>query len=117
MAKSINLDAARAARSEALEEAPTLLFKGVEFKLPIEIPFAIVESAATIVAAERSGEDDDERGGAAAAAIAQMARALLGEEYDKFLALGPSMSDMNLILESIGDLYAVNLGESQASES
>lgn len=109
--KTIDLDSIRAARREALGAGPTILFGGVEFELPVEMPFAVIEAFGRMQAG------DDEKNLEATLAMMDIARALFGDRYQEFMALGPSNNDVTSILEHISDAYGTDAGESQASES
>ncbi len=117
---TIDLDSLRAARREVEKEAPTVTFEGVEFTLPVEMPFAVID-AITRMGRNEVDEDDEEakkRANAdATRAMGDIARSLFGKQYKEFLELGPSNDDINAILENISELYGTDAGESQASES
>lgn len=108
---SVDLDTARAARAEAIGEAPTVKFGGLVFELPPEMPFAIVESIRDLSKAQ---EESD--GLAVAGVLSDIAQALFRSRYQEFLDLGPSMTDMQALLENVSGLYGMNAGESPASE-
>ena len=116
MGNNVNLDAARAARSEAQGEHPTVTLGGQVFELPVELPFAVVEMVGELAGAAAT-TDDPNAGAEAATIIGRIARALFGTRYQDFIDLGPSLADINAVLEGIAPLYGLGLGESQASES
>ena len=91
----IDLDAARAARAEAAKENPVIKFAGQDWALPAELPWAIAEAA----------------GAATAEAAIAAVRALLGDRWDAFLACGPTIDDMRILLENVATLYAVDPGK------
>jgi hypothetical protein len=111
MAGQVDLDAARAARAETNGEHPTVKFGDTVFELPIEMPFGIVESVNAMQAAQESSD-----GYAVTRSIAAIAQDLFGESYEKFMEKGPSMLDMQMLLENVAPLYGLTAGESQASE-
>ena len=96
--RTINLDAARAARAEASREPVTLTLDGKDITLPIELPadFALKAS------------EGDLRGAVVA---------LLGDDADWFFGLRPSMDDLNALVEGAGQAYGMREGESAASPS
>lgn len=91
----IDLDAARAARAEVAKENPVIKFAGENWALPPELPWAIAEAA----------------GAATAEAAIAAVRSLLGDRWDAFLACGPTIDDMRILLENIAALYAVDPGK------
>lgn len=106
---NLDLDKARAARAEANGEAPTVTFGGVEFLLPVELPFSMVEDARKL-----SGVVNDPY--AITEAISAISRSLFGDRYEEFLDYHPSMGDMQVLMDSIAGLYGMTPGESAASE-
>lgn len=108
--KKLNLDAARAARREAMGETPSFVFGGREFALPAELPFAVV-----LDMRELSSADGDTA--AQAAAIASVVKHLLGDEHDAFMALSPSIEDLEALIDGVLPEYGTDLPESAASES
>lgn len=95
MARVIDLDAARAARAEANKEAPVLRFADKDWTLPVELPWEIAEAAAA---------------GDAVAALRAI-ELLLGDQWAEFKSHRPSLSDILVIVEGIGDLYGVAPGK------
>lgn len=95
MARIIDLDAARAARAEAEQEAPVIRFGGKDFTLPVELPWAVVEAA--------SSQDTN--------SIIGSVKSLLGEQWSEFDKLGVSVEDMKTLIESIAGVYATDQGE------
>jgi hypothetical protein len=91
----IDLDAARAARAEGAGEAPVVRFAGRDWVLPAELPWAIAE-AATSTSAET--------------AIAAV-KSLLGDQWTTFVAAGPTVDDMRVMLEHVAQLYTVDPGK------
>lgn len=94
MSRVVDLDAARAARAEATAEAPVVVFGGVQYTLPVELPWAMVEAAA-------SGD---------AAGLVNAVKLLLGSQWAAFEAAQPSISDMRVLVESVAPLYGVDQG-------
>lgn len=95
MARVIDLDAARIARAEAQGEAPVIRFGGQDWTLPSELPWAVAEAAAA------------NDGPAALAAI----RLLLGSQWAEFSKLNPSLSDVAVLLEGVGEIYGASPGK------
>lgn len=95
MTRIIDLDAARAARAEANGEAPIVRFGGVDYVLPVELPWAMVEAAA-------SGD---------AGGLVQAVKLLLGDQWATFEAEQPSISDMRILVENVAELYGVDSGK------
>jgi hypothetical protein len=91
----IDLDAARAARAEAQSEAPVLRFANKDWTLPVELPWEIAEAAAA---------------GDAAAALNAI-QLLLGDQWAEFKSHRPSLADVLVIVEGIGELYGVAAGK------
>jgi hypothetical protein len=96
--RSIDLDAARAARAEAAGEPVALTFGGKTIALPPELPadFALLLA------------DGDFRGAV---------KALLNEDAQWFFDLRPSMDDLKALAEGAGEVYGLTEGESEASPS
>lgn len=107
---TIDLDALRAARLEAAGESPTVVFGGVTFALPPELPFEVAEYAAILT-------DEDVTDAASVSAIKGCFRELLDEQYDAFMALRPSKEDVDALFGAVMDLYGTSPGEPAASES
>lgn len=103
----IDLDAARAARAEAAGEGPVVVFGGGDFPLPPEMPFSVAESLATLNEMSTSAK---------AAEMQAIFKALLGENYESFMAQSPSLEDMLALIEGLGQAYGLeDVGESEAS--
>lgn len=94
MSRVIDLDAARAARAEANKSAPVVKFGGVEYTLPVELPWRIVEAAST--------QDTVQ--------IVNAIKELLGDQWESFEANGVSAADMTVLVEQIASIYAVEPG-------
>ena len=95
MSRVLDLDAARAARKEAQKEAPVIKFKGKEFPLPVELPWEVAETAAV---------------GDASSALKAI-ELLIGSQWKEFKKLNPSVADVMVIVEGIGDIYGVSSGK------
>lgn len=94
--RHFDLDAVRAARAEAQADAPVVTFGGKEYQLPAEMPWSVVEAAA-------SGD---------AAGVVQAVKALLGDQWEDFASHGLSVADMTALMEHIGTLYGGEPGKS-----
>jgi len=94
MSRVIDLDAARSARAEANREAPVVKFGGVEYKLPVELPWKVVEAASTGDTVE----------------IIKAVKSLLGDQWEKFESNGISAADVTVLVEQIASLYSVDSG-------
>ncbi len=93
MAAPIDLDAARAARSEAEKEDRTVIFGGEEFTVGPMVPLAVIEAMAQGM-------------------LATAARELFGDEADRFFAHRPDDRDLVVLLEH---LAGQPVGNSSAS--
>lgn len=103
MPEVIDLDSIGAARREAIKDRPVVKFGGEEFQLPAEMPFAVIEAVGRLQPNE-DGEVDNQ---ALAAGMADIARALFGAKYRKFLDLGPSTEDLTSLLSNIAPAYGL----------
>jgi hypothetical protein len=94
--RTIDLDAAAAARAEAQGEPVTLIFRESEFTLPVEMPadFALHAQA------ER---------------LRESVSALIGEKAEEFFALRPSIEDITELVNAAARIYGVSPGEAAAS--
>ena len=92
MARVIDLDAAKAARAEAAGESASIRFAEKDWTLPAELPWAVAEAAA--------GGD----GPAAMRAI----ELLLGDQWPAFKAEKPSLADIMVIVEAVGEIYGTD---------
>lgn len=107
-----DLDAVRAARREALGEAPVIRFGGQDFVLDIELPYDVPESLAAVARATEAGDDFGITAG-----VKDTLVALLGDEqYVAFRALRPSMPDVQEFISAAVGEYGLKLGEPSASE-
>lgn len=117
MGKVIDLDQIGAARREAKEERPQVRFGGEMFDLPVELPFAVVEAVGRmreLQEAQERGEEPDNL--VLTEAMSDVARALFGRKFRRFLDLGPSLEDISDLLQHIAPAYGISSGESEASE-
>jgi hypothetical protein len=109
---AINLDAAKAARREAIKEQPTITYGGRSWELPIELP---LETA--VVIADLQGAMDGE-GSEAAMLFRQVVTSLLGDtEGAKFMEMQPSIQDVSALIIGLVDEYGLTVGESEASQT
>lgn len=110
---TLDLDKARAAKREAKGKPSTTRFGGKNYTIPAEMPFEVIEAIGSLA---KDGTADV-GGPATAGAVLRVVRALLGEDYDAFMANRPSAAEMNeFMLWAIGE-YGLEPGESQASGS
>jgi hypothetical protein len=108
----IDMDKARAARREADQVPPTVIFGGQTFELPVELPLDVVDEFVAMFRA-RSEKDNEAAGRHINAAI----ELLLGDGFPAFKALRPSAEDYAALLDGLMVEYGADLGESSASES
>lgn len=112
--RKIDLDARRKSRAAAAEvdqEPVEIKFCNMKFTLPAEMPwrFASLAFAGDVDGALRlafdAGEpppdEDDPQ----------------DSQYDRFLWLNPSVTDVLALVEDIGEAYGLSMGESSASAS
>lgn len=104
---TLDLDAARAAREEVAkpEEAPAVEFGGERYTLPLELPFGVFMRMASLKKDPAQGLE----------AMTDLLTSLFGDRTDEFLAAGPSLSDLLVLLEHLTDVYGVDVGEAEAS--
>jgi hypothetical protein len=112
MPEVIDLDKLGAVRREAKEEKPVVRFGGEEFQLPPEMPFAVIEAVSRL----KPNEDGETDTGAIAESMGDIARALFGKKYRKFLDLGPSTEDITALLENMTEAYGLKTEEEVESE-
>jgi hypothetical protein len=105
----VDLDAARAARREADKEGPTVTLDGKSFVLPVELPFAVTEAFMKVAS---SGDNPEQ----SISSLATATRLLLGDRYEEFMALGPSVNDLLAMFDGIVKEYGLDTGESSPSE-
>ena len=106
----IDLDAAKAARREANGEAPTVVFGGKEYELPVELPFEVATSMAGLD--EESIKADPSLVGEKINAVVSI---LFGTSVEEFMGGAPSMNDLMALIEGLSGVYGLDAGESQAS--
>lgn len=95
--RSLDLDAARAARAEAQGEPPVVTFGGEQFTLPAELP---LRYAWALI-------DNDHEGAL---------KMLFNGQHERFLAKDPSRDDVLALIKGIPLLYGIgDEGESPAS--
>lgn len=103
--RHIDLNALRAARSEANRE-PVILEVGDELvELPPEMPLAVATGFARLAGGDPAGIDD-------------ALNALLGPEANRIINEHRlTLTDLMELMEAAGAAYGVTMGESSASES
>lgn len=113
MSQRIDLDAARAARREAEQQAPSVVLDGEEFVLPIEMPFEIASDLGRLLNAK---DDAQQLAAIAGEVVPKIVEGLLGDEYERFMSHRPSFEDLTAFLDGIAGAYGLgNVGESSAS--
>jgi hypothetical protein len=110
----IDLDAARAERAAAKNEkekkAPELKFGGVVFELPPELPLDVVFDLKKLSDATKAKD-----GSAITESLLHAMRVLVGDRYDEFMTVRPSINDLVVIVEGIPGEYGLGLGNVSAS--
>jgi hypothetical protein len=107
----VDLDAARAARLEALGEAPVVRFGGEDFRLRPELADVLPELSALGEAVE-----DDEGFRVSEPLHSILRKSFADGEYERFMRLDPGWEDLKALVSAIPGLYGFgSLGE--ASES
>lgn len=106
---TIDLDAARAARIEALKdtEAPNVVLGGETFELPRELPFGVF-----LRFGEMKENPEDSLSN-----MRWMVDVLFGEKAERFLELSPSFDDFMELVSALIDSYEVAPPEASASPS
>lgn len=94
----LDLDAARAARSEAKGHSPQVKFGGERFSLPAELPWDFFEVL-------DSGDMKAAMG------------MLLNGDFDRFWAHGPTTEDMKALARGVPALYGFGGGAGESSAS
>lgn len=94
---AIDLDKARAARREELGSGPVVIFGGQEHELSPELPFGVLDAMRGLTL----GDDH------APGALHDVAKALLGEHFEAFLATHPSVEDLNELIGGVMEEYGV----------
>jgi hypothetical protein len=106
--RTIDLDAARKARTEKLGPAPKIRLGGVDYELPAELPMEpILQIADGLLDKSMADEDKPE-------AMRTALQALLGEHYEA-IRIQISAQDAAVLLKGILDLYGTDLPERSAS--
>jgi len=109
---AINLDKAKAARREAKEEQPSIIYGDRTWELPVELPLETAVVIANLQAAMNKEE------GEAAPLFRQVITSLLGDtEGNKFMELQPSIQDVSALIMGLVDEYGMTPGESEASQT
>lgn len=103
----IDLDAARAARAEALADAPILVIGGKDYTLPVEVPYRFAELLARI---QHANEQES------AELIGDSLRILFGDAYEE-VSKQMSIADIGALFDQIGKAYGTPLGPSSNSVS
>jgi hypothetical protein len=107
-ARTIDLDAARKARTEKLGPAPKIRLNGVDYELPAELPMEpILQIADGLFDKSMADEDKPD-------AMRAALKALLGEHYEA-IRVQLSAQDASTLLRGILDLYGTDLPERSAS--
>jgi hypothetical protein len=104
----IDLNKKRAARQREANRAPIRVKLGAKtFDFPVELPFDVVVTLVSLTR-ESSGADS-------IAAVSAVFKQLLGDEYDAFMAVGPSLDDLTELMDELLVAYGMSSGESAAS--
>lgn len=115
MPRQINLDAARAARAEQRAasgvEPITVAVGDSVYRLPDEMPVAVLEAAARLDAI------DDEHAGEVPQLVTECVSHLVGAEvYAELIAVHHlTLEDLRDLLGAVATEYGLSLGESPAS--
>lgn len=110
--RTIDLDAARAARAEARGDAPvpTVRIGGVDYPMPAELPAGALTAFGQIYAAADSDEETVQI--AALSGMEDALETILGAEtWAAVKGLGLSFDDYEVLLEGAFEVYGVSLGE------
>lgn len=118
----IDLDAARAARTEAMTDRPRpqVVFGGKTFDLPHELPFAVflrLGEMKQLKEDSEAGEVSDERGVKALDNIRSIVTIIFTDQTDAFLDCGPSIDDLMALISALMESYEFDLPESSAPPS
>jgi len=95
----INLDHALAARREKNKVSPTVIFKGQKFTLPVEIPYSMITKIETAEIVTPSTILSDIFDGGKKG------------QWERFLALDPTLNDVNDLFEAIYKKYGLNMAD------
>ena len=110
---TVDLDAARAARQEAAGDPHQVRLGGRDFLLPAEIAFEALEGLIAV-----ADLDADTDAAAALLGTRNLFEALFADQWDDFMALHPSLTDLLVLAGEIPRLYGFDsVGESRASDS
>lgn len=108
----INLDEARAARREAQKEIPEpIVFNGVEFELPLELPITCVHWMTKLGVASEKKDGE----GITKALVGTVEALFSAETCERFMAFNPSLEDLLAVVEGLPEEYGLTAGESTAS--
>lgn len=114
--RSIDLNAARAARAEKEQDEPVVILIGEDhYKLPREMPLAYLDAAGEMAAKARSESEDDQAdipGLVIRSIVALVGEGSYRELVDKHAL---TFDDLRVIFQQAGELYGVSLGEASAS--
>jgi hypothetical protein len=115
----IDLDAARAARNEAMTDRPRpqVVFGGKTFDLPHELPFAVFLRLAELRRAKDEENVSEERGIQMLDTVRSIVTMIFADQTDAFLDCGPSIDDLMALIEALMDSYELDLPESSAPPS
>jgi len=114
--RTIDLNAARAARAEKNQDEPVVIRIGEDvYKLPREMPLAYIDTAGAMALAARS--DDEEEQSRVPELIIKAITTMVGEEAYRELVDKHALTydDLRVIFQEAGELYGVSLGEPSAS--
>lgn len=114
--RTIDLNAARAARAEKDQDEPVVIHIGEDvYKLPREMPLAYIDTAGEMALAARS--EDEEEQSRVPGLIIKAITTMVGEEAYRELVdkHGLTYDDLRVIFQQAGELYGVSLGEPSAS--
>lgn len=94
-----DLDAKRAARREALGDPKVITWAGVDWELPVELPYEVLEQHRLLTLGDLG-------------AVVGIVKALLGDEWDAFVAAKrPSMQDCDELVGAMLKLYGLKVIE------
>lgn len=100
--RTIDLDAARAARAEKRGPSPSVKVNGEIHELPAELPAEAVHAFGALMRGDPSG-------------LELGMRSLFGDAWDRITKGTFSLDDEIFLLENALELYGISLPESEAS--
>lgn len=114
--RTIDLNAARAARAEKDQDEPIIIVIGEDhYKLPREMPLTYLEAAGELADKSRS-EDENEQADVPGLIIRSIVSLVGAETYAELIGKHAlTMDDLRVIFQQTGNLYGVSLGEASAS--